>query len=426
MSEFLGKLFSSDFMPHGYCYLWNPGVVWLNAVSDAVIALSYYLIPLMLIYFVRRRRDLPFNWMFLMFGAFIFGCGTTHLMEVWTLWHGTYRLAGMIKALTALASLATAALLVTLIPDALALPSPEQLRTANLKLEQEIGERHQMETALQRAQVELESKVVRRTAELASANLELRDEIVERQRAQDALQQSQAELAHAPRVTTMGELTASIAHEVNQPLSAVIINGNACLRWLSGTSPDLEEARGAVGRIIEEGNRASQVITEIRSFVRKSPPHKEQVDINALILETIGMARGEIVRNRVVQLTDLAADLPPVYGDRVQLEQVLLNLIMNAIEAMHSVAERPRELLVVSQWQDETRGVLVSVRDSGSGLESLDQEQVFDAFFTTKPEGMGMGLSIGRSIITAHGGRLWAGPNSDYGTTFNFTVPAHV
>ena len=426
MSEFLSKLFSSDFMPHGYCYLWNPGLVWLNAVSDGVIALSYYVIPLVLIYFVHRRRDLPFHWMFLMFGLFIFGCGTTHLFEVWTLWHGTYRLASVIKALTALASLATAALLVTLIPDALALPSPEQLRTANLKLEREVTDRLQVETALQTAHHELESKVQQRTAELASTNVELRGEILVRQRAEDALHKAQAELAHATRVTTMGELTASIAHEVNQPLSAVIINGNACLRWLGGASPDLEEARDAVGRIIEEGNRASEVIAEIRSFVRKSPPHKEQVDINALILETIGMARGEIVRNRVVQLTDLAADLPPVYGDRVQLEQVLLNLIMNAIEAMHSVAERPRELLVGSQWQDETQGVLVSVRDSGSGLDAVDQEQVFDAFFTTKPEGMGMGLSIGRSIITAHGGRLWAGSNPDHGTTFNFTVPAHV
>src|SRR5882762_5884143 len=204
MNEFLGKLFSSDFMPHGYCYLWNPGLVWLNAVSDGLIALSYYVIPLMLIYFVRRRRELPFHWMFLIFSLFIFGCGTTHLFEVWTLWHGTYRLATVIKALTALASLATAALLVTLIPNALTLPSPEQLRTANLKLEKEISERLQTERALQKAHRELESKVQRRTAELASTNVELRGEIVERQRAEDALQKSQTDLAHAARVTTMG------------------------------------------------------------------------------------------------------------------------------------------------------------------------------------------------------------------------------
>src|SRR5712671_1397517 len=173
MNEFLGKLFSSDFMPHGYCYLWNPGLVWLNAASDGLIALSYCVIPLMLIYFVRRRRELPFHWMFLMFGLFIFGCGTTHLFEIWTLWHGTYRLAGVIKALTALASLATAALLITLIPKALALPSPAQLRAANLKLENEIRERLQVEHALKNARDELESKVQERTAELAGANFEL-------------------------------------------------------------------------------------------------------------------------------------------------------------------------------------------------------------------------------------------------------------
>lgn len=425
MGDFFAKLFSSDFMPHGYCYLWDPGIVWLHATSDGLIAFSYYLIPLMLIYFVRRRRDLPFHWMFLMFGLFIFGCGTTHLIEVWTLWHGTYRLAGVIKALTAVASLATASLLVTLVPKALALPSPAQLRAANLKLEKEISERLQVEEALKKARADLETKVQQRTAELARANLELRGEIAERQRAEDALQKSQAELAHATRVMTMGELTASIAHEVNQPLAAVVTNGSACLRWLAGPKPNLEEARSAVARIIKEGNRASEVITEIRSLVKKSPQRKEWVDINTLIGEVVGLVRGEMVRNRVVQQSDLAADLPRVYGDRIQLQQVLLNLIVNAIEAMNAVAERSRELLIGSQWQSDPQSILVSVRDSGSGLDARNLERAFDAFFTTKPEGMGMGLSIGRSIIAAHGGRLWAGPNADFGTTFRFTIPAN-
>jgi C4-dicarboxylate-specific signal transduction histidine kinase len=425
MGDFFAKLFSSDFMPHGYCYLWDPGIVWLHAASDGLIAFSYYLIPLMLIYFVRRRRDLPFHWMFLMFGLFIFGCGTTHLIEVWTLWHGTYRLAGVIKALTAVASLATASLLVTLVPKALALPSPAQLRAANLKLEKEISERLQVEEALKKARADLETKVQQRTAELARANLELRGEIAERQRAEDALQKSQAELAHATRVMTMGELTASIAHEVNQPLAAVVTNGSACLRWLAGPKPNLEEARSAVARIIKEGNRASEVITEIRSLVKKSPQRKEWVDINTLIGEVVGLVRGEMVRNRVVQQSDLAADLPRVYGDRIQLQQVLLNLIVNAIEAMNAVAERSRELMIGSQWQSDPQSILVSVRDSGSGLDARNLERAFDAFFTTKPEGMGMGLSIGRSIIAAHGGRLWAGPNADFGTTFRFTIPAN-
>ena len=199
MREFLANLLSSDLMPHGYCYLWKPEIVWLHAVSDLIIALSYFTIPVTLVYFVRRRPDLPFHWMFLMFGLFILGCGGTHVMEVWTLWHGTYRLAGVVKAITAGASVVTAALLVHMMPQAIALPSPEQLRRANEDLAREVEERRRAEAALQQSRDELELRVRERTAELMKV---------------------QAELAHAVRVTTMGELAASIAHEVNQPLAA--------------------------------------------------------------------------------------------------------------------------------------------------------------------------------------------------------------
>ena len=194
MPEFLVKLFSSDFMPHGYCYLWNPGLIWLHALSDGLIAVSYYLIPVALVYLVRKRRDLPFHWMFIMFGLFIFGCGTTHMLEVWTLWHGTYRLAGVVKAVTAGASLMTAAFLVPLVPRALALPSPRQLQAANFELQREIGERRKADEALQRAQGELELRVRQRTAELARANAELQAEIAERARAEAALRESAGEL----------------------------------------------------------------------------------------------------------------------------------------------------------------------------------------------------------------------------------------
>jgi len=170
MHDFLQNLFSSDFMPHGYCYLWKPDILWLHGISDGLIALSYFVIPLALVYFVRKRRDLPFHWMFLMFGVFILGCGSTHVMEIWTLWHGTYRLAGVIKAITAGASLATAAALVPLIPRALLLPSPAQLRAVNLSLEKEITERRHAQAALQIARDELELRVEQRTAELARVN----------------------------------------------------------------------------------------------------------------------------------------------------------------------------------------------------------------------------------------------------------------
>jgi PAS domain S-box-containing protein len=191
MLEFLTKLFSSDFMGHGYCYLWQPGIVWLHAISDTMIVLSYYVIPFALVYFVRKPRDLPFHWMFLMFGIFIFGCGTTHLMEVWTVWHGTYRLAGVIKAITAASSVATAALFVHLLPEAVALPSPAQLRAANEELEREIRERRRVDLALHKAYDEVEDMVRARTAELARTNEQLQAEIVERKRAEEKLRRSE-------------------------------------------------------------------------------------------------------------------------------------------------------------------------------------------------------------------------------------------
>src|ERR1700730_10667503 len=189
MRQFFEHLFSSDFMAHGYCYLWRPEIVWLHAISDSLIALSYFVIPITLLYFVRKRQDLPFHWMFLLFGLFIFGCGTTHLMEVWTLWHGTYRLAGLIKAVTAAASVVTAALFVPVVPRGPAPPSPEQLRHANVELENEIEKRRQVQDALQRAHDELESRVQRRTDELARANEQLNAEITERKLVEEALRE---------------------------------------------------------------------------------------------------------------------------------------------------------------------------------------------------------------------------------------------
>jgi C4-dicarboxylate-specific signal transduction histidine kinase len=423
MSDFLSKLFSSDFMPHGDCYLWRPEIVWLHATSDTVIALSYYLIPIVLIYFVRKRTDLPFNWMFVMFGAFILACGTTHVMEVWTLWDPVYRLSGVIKAFTAVVSIATAVLLVKLIPEALALPSPTQLRNANLNLENEIKHRRRVEEALHQAHDELEARVLERTAELAKANEELRKEIVERQNAQEALHTAQSELAHVTRVTSMGELMASIAHEVNQPLAAIVTNGSAAQRWLEREPPNLEEARTSITRIIRQGNRASELIKDIRAFVRKSPPQKSRVEINDVIRETVALVSRESLRNNVALQTDLGTDLPALTADRVQLQQVLLNLMMNGIEAMSAIENRSRQLSITSEPQENPDGVLVAVRDSGIGISPQNLERLFETFFTTKAEGMGMGLAIGRSIVKAHGGRLWAEANPEHGATFRFTIP---
>ncbi|HMB26897.1 MAG TPA: ATP-binding protein [Blastocatellia bacterium] len=240
-------------------------------------------------------------------------------------------------------------------------------------------------------------------------------------RAEEALSKSHAELAHVTRVMTMGELAASIAHEVNQPLSAIVNNGGACLRWLNGVAPDLDEAREAARRIIRDGNRAGEVITRIRALLRKTDAEKARLDINQTIREVVKLTRNESARKGVTLRMDLAADLPPVLGDRVQLQQVILNLVMNGVEAMASTPARPRELLIRSR-QYESDKALVAVQDSGVGLDGQDLEKIFDAFYTTKPRGMGMGLAISRSIVEDHGGRLWAAPNDGPGATFQFTL----
>jgi C4-dicarboxylate-specific signal transduction histidine kinase len=247
-------------------------------------------------------------------------------------------------------------------------------------------------------------------------------DITERKWAEETLRQTQAELAHISRVMTMGELTASIAHEVNQPLTAVINNGNASLRWLGRETPDLDEVKGALRDIVRDGQRASDVIAGIRALLKKAPTQAVPLDINEVIEEVIGLTQREVQRHEIRLRTELAADLPPVLGDRVQLQQVLLNLVMNGIEAMSPVVDRPRELLIRSA-RARSDGVLVAVQDSGIGLAPQTLEQIFDAFFSTKPAGMGMGLSIGRTIIKAHGGQLWAECNPVHGATFQFTLP---
>src|SRR5882672_4568461 len=845
MKEILEKLFSSDFMPHGYCYLWNPGLVWLHVVSDALIALAYFSIPITLIYFIRKKRDLPFNWMFLCFGIFILACGTTHAMEVWTLWHGTYWLSGAIKVVTAMASVPTAMLLVQLVPQALALPSPKAMKL-------EIAERKRVQEALREAKDELELRVRERTAELRKANedllaeivqrkqvedalrdrerliraildnspaliflkdkegryllvnkeferalnvsqeeirgkkdeqvfpaeqaavfqandllviqtgvpmefeevalqddgphaiivhkfplldaagkvyaiggtatditerkraemeslalkdelatelvamtrlhefstrllskaelrplleeilnatialqnadfgnvqlynaetetleivayrgfqrdflnyfasvketgaacgramqrrervviedvladpdfaphrqiaasagfravqstplfsrtgeplgmisthfrqthrpsardlrftdfyarlaaelverrraeealraseerfrryfelgligmamtsptkgiLEVNDElcvmlgydrsellkktwaemthpddlaadvtqfdrvtageidgytldkrwirkdgrvidtimsakclrradgsvdyfvglvqdITERKRSEEALRGAQAQLAHMARVTTMGELTSSIAHEVNQPLAAVVTNGDACLRWLGNDPPNLDKARLSVAGIIKEGNRAGEIIQRVRALAKKTPPQRTMMGVNEAIEEVIDLVGAELARHQVLLLKELMSDLPAVFGDRVQLQQVILNLIANGIEAMEAVTGRPRELCIGSKTTDDNR-VLISVSDCGTGIGPESVDHLFEAFFTTKQEGMGLGLSISRTIVEGHGGRLSAMANKPYGATFQFTLP---
>ena len=249
--------------------------------------------------------------------------------------------------------------------------------------------------------------------------------VSKRKRAEEVLRQTRADLAHIQRVTTMGQMAASISHEVMQPLGAVVTNAQTAVRWLDAQPPDLEEAREALGRAIKDGNRAGDVIGRIRALVKKSPPVKNAVDINNVILEVISLTRGEVMKNGVSVQTQLAEGLPLVQGDRVQLQQVILNLVINAVEAMSGVGKDSRRLLVSTE-KNVSGEVLVIVQDSGPGLNAEVGDRLFDPFYTTKSNGMGMGLSICRSIVQDHGGRIWPSPKPGPGASIQFTLPSEV
>ncbi len=242
-----------------------------------------------------------------------------------------------------------------------------------------------------------------------------------RNRAEEDLRQAQVDLARVSRVTTMGELTASLAHEVNQPIAAAVTDANTCLRWLKRDQPDLEEAREAAARVVKDVTRASEIVSRVRVLFKKGTAQRELVDMNRVIREMVALTRSEATQHSTSIGAELAPDLPQVMGDRVQLQQVLMNLMVNGIDAMND-ARQTRELTIKSQRADHEH-IQISVSDTGVGLPSDQSDQIFNAFFTTKPHGTGMGLRISRSIIESHGGRLWAENNSARGSTFHFTLP---
>jgi signal transduction histidine kinase len=240
----------------------------------------------------------------------------------------------------------------------------------------------------------------------------------------EALNKAQSELAHVTRVMTLGELAASIAHEVNQPLAAIVTNGEASLRWLTHSPPEIDEVSSGLYRMIGDARRAGDVIDRIRTLSKNVEPERVRLDLNNVIDQVVKLVQSEVVGHRVSLRLDLAADLPPVRGDRVQLQQVIINILINGIQAMAAVDERPRELLIRSH-QTADNQALVTVQDTGVGIDEENADRLFDAFFTTKPNGMGLGLSICSSIIAAHGGRLWASRNVGPGASFQFTLPTH-
>jgi len=274
--------------------------------------------------------------------------------------------------------------------------------------------------SLRRARDDLRGTV----QELQKSNQALQTESLERKHAEEARREAQAELARVSRVTTMGELTASLAHEVNQPIAAAVTNANTCLRWLTRDRPDVEEARAAAMRIVKDGTRAAEIVKRIRLLFKKSTPQRELVDVNEAVREMIVLLRSEATRYKITVRMELAEDLPRIMGDRVQLQQVLMNLIVNSIDAMKEV-DGTRELAVKSQ-RTKKEEVLVSVCDTGVGLPPQQADRIFNAFFTTKAHGTGMGLRISRSIVESHGGRLWAADNSPHGASFHFALPTKI
>jgi C4-dicarboxylate-specific signal transduction histidine kinase len=249
-------------------------------------------------------------------------------------------------------------------------------------------------------------------------------DITATKQAEEKLHSAQAELAHMTRLTTLGELTASIAHEVNQPLAAVVANAEACLGWINRETPDLNAARRSVEWVIDDGIRASEVVRRVRALANKTDTEKLPLDINDVVKEVTTLVQRELVSHRISLRMELAPALPNILGDRIQLQQVIINLVMNGIEAMEPVTVRPREL-VIRSGQNETCRVFLSVTDYGVGISVDDTDRLFKAFFTTKPSGLGMGLPICRSIVEAHGGCLSASRNEGPGATFQFELPLH-
>ncbi|MBI1912226.1 MAG: hypothetical protein HYS21_09505 [Deltaproteobacteria bacterium] len=406
-SDLVDRFFGSNgFLPHGHCYLWQPDLLWLSVISDSLITLSYYSIPVALVYFVYTRKDLAFRWMFVMFGFFILACGTTHLMNVWTVWAPLYWLDASIKAVTAVASVITAVLLWPLIPRALELPSPGQLQQVNEQLEAqsyklmqsnealraEIAEREQAEAEIRRLNEELELKVSERTRELLEA---------------------QEELIRKEKLSVLGQIAGSVGHEIRNPLG-VIKNAIFYLKMVLSAADN--NTKEYLDIIREEVDISEQIVADLLDFARTKTPQKRPVNLKALLTKCLEKNK---IPGAVTVLDEIQESLPAVYADPVQLGQVFMNLLKNAVEAMPSGGFLSLKAEEIHQSQE----LRVVIADTGQGISSEGMSRLFHPLYTTKAKGLGLGLTIVKNLTEANGGSIKVESEPGKGTVVTVKLP---
>lgn len=464
MFELLQSFFSEGlFIPHGHCYLWKPELVWLHILSDSLIAFAYYSIPATLLYFVHKREDFPFKWLLLLFGAFIISCGTTHLIEIWTLWHPTYWLSGFMKAITAFISVYTAIILVPIIPQALALPSPAQLAAANSQLQTEVIERKLIEETLLKTTAELEIRVEERTAQLQQAMIEslatatqAQEQAKKLKAALNELENTQAQLIQTEKMSSLGQLVAGVAHEINNPVNFIYGNIHFANEYIQDIfklvnlyqkyypEPALEiqaytqendidfikEDLNKVFPSIKSGaERIRQIVLSLRNFSRLDEAEIKAVDIHDGINSTLLILHSRLNGHGKypdIQVIKKYSKLPEIECYAGQLNQVFLNIINNAIDALKESVNEPK-IYISTEILDNDK-LIIKIADNGCGMTEVVKKKIFDPFFTTKPIGSatGLGMSISYQIIQKHSGKLQCISSPLEGTEFVIEIPTKI